>query len=257
MIPLGPARKALGLISFLFLILVKLSPAQEPLPTARMPDNGTGRSPFAIELKAASTGLGGDIGVQLSHKFNLRAGGTFFRYHDTQSSDGVYYHETFRLEMLEGHLDWFPWAGNFHISPGVLYYYQLPLSAAIAVPGGTSFSLDNANFISSPSDPVSGNALLHTNRISPALTVGWGNILPRVSGKHWSFPFEIGAAFHGDPTVQFGLRGTACLQDGTCVDAATSPAVLDPLHREAQKRTDDISWFKFYPIVSIGVGYRF
>ena len=222
-----------------------------------MPSNEGGPSPFAIGLKASSTGLGGEVGVQLTHKVNFRAGATFFRYHDTESSDGVYYHETVRLEMIDGHVDWFPWAGNFHVSPGVLYYYRLPLSATIAIPGGTSFSLDNANFTSSPTDPVTGNALLHTNRISPSITIGWGNILPRIEGKHWSFPFEIGAAFHGDPAVRFDLRGTACVEGGSCVNAATDPALLDPLRREEQHRTNDISWFKFYPIVSMGVGYRF
>jgi hypothetical protein len=232
--------------------------AQEPLPTARMPEESTSSHPFGVGLKISSLGPGVEVGAGITQSVNLRVGASFFNYNIDDSRDGVTYNGDFKLHTLEAHLDWFPFKGNFHVGPGVLYYLNQPLSANLNIPGGTLFTLDTTDFISSPNDPVSGAASLHVHHIAPEVTLGWGNLLPRAEGKHWSIPFEIGAAFHGDPKVFLGLQGTACApRNGPCYNAATDPAVLTPLSAEIKKRQNDISWFRFYPIVSIGVGYRF
>jgi hypothetical protein len=247
---------AAAVCAFLFAFTLQIF-AQEPLPTARMPEESTSH-PFGVGLKVSSLGAGIEIGAGITQSLNLRVGGDFFDYSVDNTRDGVTYNGNVRLHSLEAHVDWFPWKGNFHVGPGVLYHLTQPLDANLQIPGGTLFTLNATDFVSSPNDPVSGAAALRVHHIAPEVTVGWGDLLPRGEGKHWSIPFEIGAAFQGNPQILLGLQGTACSpHGGPCYDAATNPVVLTPLSQEIKKRQNDISWFKIYPLISIGVGYRF
>ncbi|MDR3771867.1 MAG: hypothetical protein P4L26_00890, partial [Terracidiphilus sp.] len=98
----------------------------------------------------------------------------------------------------------------------------------------------------------------------PAFTVttGWGNMVK--STGHWSFPFEIGVAFIGAPSVNVNLSGWACTDQAQtqCSDISnpTNPiaqAVQSSLSTQVAKWTSDINPLKTYPIVSGGVAYSF
>ncbi len=239
------------------LLLAALAPylqAQEPTPAGRMPDGPSGGVPVAIGAKISTLGPGLEIGVGLTKRVNLRVGGSYFNYDTDAEAHAVNY---IRLHSLEAHVDWFPFGGKFHVGPGILYYLTDLDRAKVSVVPGQSFSLGGTAFYSSYANPVTGSASTHVNHIAPAVTAGFGNLLPRKAGKHWSVPFEFGFAYQGAPKLLMGLQGTACDINGFCYDAATDPHVLGPLQQEIRKRESDVSWLRFYPIVSIGVGYRF
>lgn len=239
----------------IWVLAVTISPlhAQEPLPAGGMPNGPSERIPFGVGVKVSTLGVGVEVGAGLARNWNARIGGNFFTYNVSESNAA----NAIRLQTLEGHIDWFPWGGKFHIGPGVYYSITDPVKAKIAVPGGTTFTLSNTDFVSSPGDPVTGSAAVRVHHVDPAITAGFGNLLPRAAGKHWSVPFEFGVAYEGDPRVPLALQGTACVQSGICYNAATDPAVLVPLQQEVHRRENDARWFRFYPLVSLGVGYRF
>ncbi len=82
-------------------------------------------------------------------------------------------------------------------------------------------------------------------------------MIPRKAGKHWSFPVELGAAIGSRPEVRIALQGTVCQAHGACYNAASDRVVLGPLHDEEKRRTNHLSWMRFYPLISAGVAYRF
>ena len=90
------------------------------------------------------------------------------------------------------------------------------------------------------------------------MTTGWGNMIPR-RGGHWSFPFEIGAAFVGAPTINMALTsGQACDAQGlNCVNVATDPNVQANLQAQIQKYQSDVTRSSIYPIINFGVAYSF
>jgi hypothetical protein len=240
----------------LFVVLTAIClQAQEPVPTARLPEESSG-IPFGVGVKISTLGPGAEVAVGMTPHFSLRAGANYFQYSVDSSRDGVSYKGVARLQTLEGHLDWFPWGGKFHVSPGIVYFLKEPLTANIAIPGGTDFTLGDTNFVSSTTDPTTGSASLRLHKAAPAITAGWGNLATRAEGKHWSFPVEFGVAFHGTPQIRMALQGQAC-EGAICYNAATDPNVQGPLAQEIQKREKDVSWFKVYPILSVGIGYRF
>jgi hypothetical protein len=248
-----PSRFFAAVCALLFAFTTFNLIAQEPLPTGRMPSDASERMPFGVAVKASSLGAGVEVAAGIAKHWNVRVGGNFFNYNvsENNASDAIHLH------TVDGHLDWFPWGGKFHIGPGLLYSLTDPVTAKIAVPGGNTFTLGSTDFVSSSVTPVTGNTSVRVHHLDPTFTAGLGNLLSRAAGKHWSIPFEFGVAYQGDPRIPLALQGTACTSGGACYDAATAPAVLGPLQQEIHKRENDARWFKFYPLVSIGLGYRF
>jgi hypothetical protein len=98
-------------------------------------------------------------------------------------------------------------------------------------------------------------AIKFPHQIAPTIMMGFGNLIPR-TGKHLSIPFEFGAAFMGTPRVNVQLNGTACTDEGF-FDAATNTQVQQNLADEVIKLNKKLDYIPVYPMVSIGLAYRF
>lgn len=210
---------------------------------------------IAIGFKADTLGAGVEFATPFWRHLNFRAGINVFDYAYPFNVDGVNYNTGFHLKSAQASIDWFPGHTGFHISPGLIYMKN-KFGGSASVPMGANFTLGDQAFTNSIDDPANGTATLVTPRkLAPALTLGWGNLLPR-SGRHFSVPFEIGAAYSGQSRVDVKLHGTACTPDG-CFDLATEPGTLKNLADELKPINDNLAKYPIYPIISIGFGYRF
>jgi hypothetical protein len=99
-------------------------------------------------------------------------------------------------------------------------------------------------------------AIKFPHQIAPTIMMGFGNLIPR-TGKHLSIPFEFGAAFMGTPRVncQCSAQRNRLHHEG-CFDAATNTEVQQNLADEVIK-LKKLDYIPVYPIVSIGLAYRF
>ena len=225
------------------------------LPDLSAPSRFRPFSRLAIAVKADSLGLGGELATPLGRSFNLRVGASLANLGYAFDIDGINYNTGTHLKSGTATVDWFPRAGGFHISPGVLYL-QPSVGGTANVPAGRYFSLGDTSFVNSIDDPVSGIASFKYDRkVFPMLLMGFGNLLPR-SGRHLSIPFEVGAAYTGLAVINVTLVGTACTTQG-CFDAATDTQTQTSLRQELNDINKDLKPYPFYPIVSLGVGYRF
>ncbi len=222
---------------------------------------GVGISPLGIQLQAATN---------VSNHFNVRGTGNFFNYSDNFTTDGINATAKLNLASAGVSLDVYPFRVGWRISPGVLFYNQNQVTAATNVAAGTSFTLNGTTYYSANANsvtgatPVTGNGVLGLDTTKPAFTIttGWGNMVPRRG--HWSFPFEIGVAFVGAPTVKVNLAGWACYDQAQteCTDISDPDnpiaiAVQSNLTAQVAKWTSDINPLKTYPIISGGVAYSF
>jgi hypothetical protein len=93
-------------------------------------------------------------------------------------------------------------------------------------------------------------------KLAPGVLVGWGNMLGR--RRHLSVPFEVGFIFEGVPHVSFNLTGTGCDVSGLgCSSLASDPTTANAIRAEQQKIAREVTFLRFYPVVSIGLGYSF
>ena len=249
------------------------------------PDGGAGQvtptAPKAAGSNSAFTRIGIGVGIStlgirlqaatnLGNHLALRASGNFFGYSTNFTSNGINATAKLSFDSAGVAVDIFPFRFPFRLSPGVLFYNGNQLTATTNVAAGTSFTLNGTTYYSANANsvtgavPVIGTGTLGLNTTKPAFTIttGIGNMVP--SKGHWSFPFEIGVAFIGAPSVNVKLAGWACYDQAQtqCTDISNpnnpiAVAVQSNLTAQAAKWTSDLNPLKTYPIVSGGVSYSF
>ncbi|HEY6770036.1 MAG TPA: hypothetical protein VI386_35295, partial [Candidatus Sulfotelmatobacter sp.] len=191
-----------------------------------------------------------ELATRVTEGSNIRLGFNDFAFAHNFNNDGSLYTARLNLFSLQANYDWFPYHGSFHISPGVLYNGNRMKAgtssngAAQAEPG----IFDN---------PVTGSARIEFSKFAPMLLMGWGNMIPR-SGKHFSVPFEFGVVYHGNPKASLQMNPIVCNPNNfMCQEASLDPSIESGFQDEQVKIRKEVSPFKFYPVVSIGLGYRF
>ncbi len=209
-----------------------------------------------VAFKFGVLGAGVDVAVPVGDKLNIRGGFSGFSLSHEFESDGITLDATLKLRSASAHLDWFPFGGGFHLSPGVMLYNGNEMNAVARVPAGTSFSLGDLDLISNPANPVTGTADVVFKRVAPSLMMGWGNVVPRT--RRWSIPFELGVVFSQAPTGTLNLSGSACDQRGNnCRNVASDAELQAEVRKQEAELNDNIDILKIIPVFSIGVAFSF
>ena len=94
---------------------------------------------------APPLGYGVDIAVPVSEKVNVRGGFNAFGISHDFDNDGITLAAQLKLRSVSAHLDWFPFGGGFHLSPGVMLYNGNEVNATALVPAGSTFDLGDEN----------------------------------------------------------------------------------------------------------------
>ena len=206
---------------------------------------------------APPLGFGVDIAVPVSEKVNVRDGFDAFSLSHDFDNDGITLAAQLRLRSVSAHLDWFPFGGGFHLSPGMMLYNGNEVNASARVPGGSTFDLGDETLVSNPANPVTGTFAVSFKKVAPSVRLGWGNIVPRGT-KRWSVPLELGLVFSSSPTAALSLGGSACARNGTnCRNIATEPQLQADLKKEQAQLNDDLSVLKVIPVISLGFSFKF
>ena len=207
-------------------------------------------------MKISTLGAGIEVATPLARKFNVRGGFNMFRYSRPITNDGIQYDGHLQFQSAEAHLDWFL-LGGLHISPGILFYNGNQLTATASVPGGQTFSVGGTSYESDPTAPVTGTGKLDFVKVSPSIMIGIGNLIPR-NGRHYSFLFEVGGAYQGSARVALNLAGNVCDTTGTiCRAVSSDPTVLANIQAQQVKIQNDVNPYRFFPVLSLGVGFNF
>jgi hypothetical protein len=216
----------------------------------------TAFSRMGIGVKVSTLGAGIEVATPLAGKFNLRGGFNMFRYSRPITNNGIHYTGQLQFQSAEAHLDWFL-LGGFHVSPGVLFYNGNRLTANASVPGGNTFSVGGTSYESDPAAPVTGTGKMDFVKVSPSIMLGIGNLIPR-NGRHFSLLFEVGGAYQGSARVALNLAGNVCDTTGTfCRAVSSDPTVQANIQAQQVKIQNDVNPYRFFPVLSLGVGFNF
>lgn len=207
--------------------------------------------PLAVGVNAGTAGVGVQLHLGLTERLNLRAGYNHLSTSqdvDAEDNNGVpddelEYSGDLKLDTLSFVADWHPWAGNFHISlGGVLNNNDLVVETRCNNPsgcevGGSQFSRTAIGTITTDID---------FKDFGPYLGMGWGNPVAGDVGLHWRF--ELGAIYAGEASVEMESNGDCGLFQSACNNA---------LQNEERELEDDLSDLKWFPVVQLGLSYRF
>ena len=115
---------------------------------------------------------------------------------------------------------------------------------AQALPDDGEFDIGDRTFTVAEVGTLTGD--LGFNEVAPYAGIGWGNAVSK-DGR-WAFMVDVGVLFQGRPDVALASTG------GTLSD---DPLRTDELRREEANLEDDLGLFRFYPVISLGIAYRF
>jgi hypothetical protein len=214
------------------------------------------RPALDVSFSISTLGFGVQAARPLPHRSDVRGGFNFYNYNTSITEDGADYTTDVRLQSVNLQFDKYL-LGGFFASGGALVWNGNKGDAKVSVPGGQSFSLGNINYISDAASPVHGDSALSFQKFAPLLSLGFGNL---TSKGHIAYTIEAGVAFHGTPHATLSLAGSACtstILGLICQNIATNPAIQNDVAAQQQKINDDISNFKYYPILQFSIGYKF
>ncbi len=236
---------------------VILPPTDQPKSKAG-PGDGRKMRPFstvAMVFKISTLGAGVELATPLSQRTNLRAVVNSIDFGQKFDYNGGNYNAEIHFHSAEMLVDLFPFHKGFHISPGIMVFNN-KLAAQVKVPGGQTFEFEDDELNSSTTNPLWGGATaVYGKRIAPVLMMGFSNVLPR-NGRHFSAPFEFGVAYPGVAQVTAHLYGSACTSQG-CADVSTDAEAQSDVLKEQSDINSVVSKFQLYPIVSMGLAFRF
>ena len=190
---------------------------------------------FGITAKLGTLGMGVEGIFGLTDQFNARLGFNRFDFDRTETIDDIKYNLDLKLKTVSLLADWHPFGSAFRFTAGLMNNGN-ELSGASATDGltvGDTFYPD-----------VGLNAKLDFDATSPYLGIGWGNAL--AADKGWGFNMDLGVLYQGSGNVTLTPTGANA--------SLVSPA---DIAAEEQRFEDDIKSYKYYPVFSFGVSYKF
>jgi hypothetical protein len=194
-------------------------------------------------LRAGTTGIGGDIAVEVLPTLSARVGYSYLSFSTTVDSTDVEYDARPKLSNGNLFLDWSP-LGPFRITGGlILNGNKVDVTA---VPTGGNFTINGVVYPAASIGSLSGT-VESGKSAAPYLGIGYGN----VSGAGVNFYFDLGVMFQGTPKASLTAVCGASLSAGQCSQLQANVAA------EAIDLQDNIKNFKYFPVVSFGVTIGF
>lgn len=218
--------------------------------------NAEGVTNLSIATRVSTLGVGVELKYQFHEKFNGRFVVNEYDADYNETNSGNQYNGDFNLSTYGLIADWHPTGNGFRLSAGV----YSNSNGLIARTDGNMFTFDGQQYIGN------ARATVDFKSLAPYAGLGWSS----QKDNGWSFDFEIGALFQGDTELRasgnagpcnFSVNASgvatvggvgACTTSG--VTQAEFTADIEAEHRELE---DDLNDLKVYPVVSIGIQYRF
>jgi hypothetical protein len=206
------------------------------MATVAVADDGR----FAIAGRAGTLGLGGEVSVNIFQDFNFRAGFGAFSFDYDNSINDIDYNFNVDLRTAPLMVDWYPFHNAFHLTGGIVLNGTdinfIGRSSTTVTIGDQTYSADQAGDLRGTVD---------FRRVAPYVGIGWGN--PFGQSNRLGLLCDLGVAFTGSPDVS--LRAT-----GPFANDPTFQANLAKEQRDIQGKVDK---YKFYPVLSVSLYFRF
>ena len=195
---------------------------------------------MAVTGKLGTLGAGAELNMGFSDSLTGRVGFNTYTHNYNANSNQVNYDFKLQLQTVTALADWYPFSGGFRASGGLFYNNN-----KISLGANPSGSLTINGFTYAPGEVGSLQGTVAFNKVAPYLGIGWGN--PVAKGKGWGMTSDIGVLFQGSP------KTTLTATCGTVPDCA---ALQTRTAAENTKLQNDLSSFKFWPVISLGISYQ-
>jgi hypothetical protein len=223
------------------------SPEISPEPATAADESSmdtNSRSDVAVIGKVGSLGLGAELDLGLTDSLGARIGLNAFTYKYNTTSSSVNYDFKLQLQTVSALADWYPFQGSFRTTLGVMYNNNKVSLAGL--PTGGTYTINGTTYTSADIGSLQGD--MSFNKVAPYIGIGWGN--PAAKDKGWGMTSDIGVLFQGTPKTSLVATCGATLPAPQCTTLQSDTAA------ENTKLQNDLSNFKWWPVVSVGISYQ-
>ena len=194
---------------------------------------------LAIGVSGSTRGIGVDMGIGLSRKFQLRVGGTYFQLDQSFQFDieGEPFdlNADVDLKSLQLLADYYPFKGSsFKLTGGLAYHINEDYSVQGVYVGDEVFSLGE---ISIDGDDVGTLGVdVSYEKLAPYAALGFGRAVPK---GRVNFSFEMGTYYNSSPNVT--IEATKMLSETSS---------------QSEQLEQNMQDYRFYPVLMFRLGVK-
>lgn len=207
---------------------------------------GVSQAQVALTASAGTTGLGLHLSTPIQQNLNARFGVNGFNHSFSGNTSDVDYDFKLKVNTFDALLDFYPGASDFRLTAGLAYNNNKVDAHGVSNNQGT-YTINGQTYNAANLGSLDGK--VEFRKIAPYLGIGYGNALAVQKG--WSFSTDLGVYFQGSPSTS--LRNSNC----TLPTAAQCTLLATNVDAENARLTDKVKDYKYYPVLRVGVSYRF
>lgn len=202
---------------------------------------------IAVYAKGGTLGVGGGVGVALSNAFRARGEYTTYNYSPQSiETENITYDPDLDIRASALLLDWHPFRGNFRLTGGAIFNgNELLLRGQPAA--GSAINYRGRTY--SMAQVASLDGKVDFESTAPYVGFGWGDALDRAG--HFTLLADIGVMFQGNGDVQLNTTCNGAQMAAMCAQ------IDNAVNREKQAIKNELADYRYWPVLNVGIGYRF
>lgn len=198
-----------------------------------------------LSAKMGTLGIGAEYVQPITEHFSLRAGLNFLNWNYDFDESDVEYEGDLKLKTFSLLADIHPFANGFRLTGGVMYNgNKIDVTAK---PSSGTYEINDVDYPAEAIDSISGE--IEFDDFAPYFGIGWG--ADPLADSPWSFNFDLGILYQGEPDPQLTGRCSAGIPAAACAQFQAN------LSAEEKELKSDLEDYRFYPVLSLGVTYSF
>ncbi|WP_410473718.1 hypothetical protein [Guyparkeria sp. TX1] len=210
------------------------------LPTVMLASAGAQAAEFDVGVNVGTLGIGPELGMTIvPNKFRARVTTGFGSYSETFTVDGNEYEGDLELRNAGLLGDYHPFGGYFRVTGGVIFNDN----SYSAVGDQDSYEVQGLTVPAAPGDRITAD--VDFNPVAPYLGIGWSSAN---NEPGLSFRADIGVMYQGAPDATVDVKTS---------DPFRQPYADQYAEQEEKDLNDELEDYKLYPVVQVGLVYRF
>ncbi len=194
----------------------------------------------SMGIKAGTLGIGPEVCYHINRLFSVRVDGGYLSVNKSTTSSNIKYNLNAKLKNAGLLLDWHPFFGSFRVSAGI-FYDGNKLSGDASSTVGNAYTINGHTYVL---NKLSAKATY--KKAAPYFGIGWDTSSTSISGL--GFVFDAGFIY-SKATVDLTAYGSPAI--------INNPQFQADLAKAQSDLQSDINKFKFWPVVMLGLVYRF